>query len=420
MKIAFKTLGCRLNQYETDALAAQFAENGYEISENEDGAEVVVVNTCTVTNQSNQKSRNIISRVTKSNAKAKIIITGCMTVSHKEQLKERFPQAFIIDNDDKSAIFYGVDSLLKSGSYKLSGIDHDLFSYTSFTEVFHTRSLIKIQDGCNNFCSFCIVPFVRGRAVSRPSEKVLKNVHEVIEKGAKEIVITGVNISRYSHNGMTFSDLLEKILNIDGDFRVRISSLEPDKIDEKFFSLIGHPRLTPHLHLCLQSGSDNVLTQMRRMYSVSEFLSIVEKVRIKDASFNITTDIIVGFPGETDEDFEKTIQVAKLVCFGHIHIFKYSVRQGTKAQKMNNHIPERIKSERSKIMHKLAAELTAKYRKPFNNTIQRILVEKWENGFASGYNEYYVPMIFETDNKQCNRFEVVKARVKDFDTDYSS
>ena len=332
-----------------------------------------------------------------------------MSVSHKEQLTEKFPNAIIIDNNNKSAIFQGVDSLLKTGSINLSGIDHDLFSYRSFTEMFHTRSLIKIQDGCDNFCSYCIVPFVRGRAVSRPVEKIMDNVQEVINKGANEIVITGVNISRYSYEGLNFSSLLEKILNIEGDFRVRISSVEPDKIDDHFFSLINHSRFAPHLHLCLQSGSDKILSQMRRMYSVSQFLSIIAKIRGLDPLFNFTTDVIVGFPGETDDDFEATMKVAKQIGFGHIHIFKYSIRQGTKAQRMDNQIPDKIKTERSKIMHELSAELTANYRKPFDNTIQRILVEKWDKGFASGYNDYYVPMMFETDNKRTNRFEVVRA-----------
>ena len=415
MRIAFKTLGCRLNQYEIDALASQFRESGYEVSENEEDADAIVINTCTVTNQSNQKSRNIISRVSRNNTQAKLIITGCMAVSHKEQLHEKFPDAFIIDNNRKSAIFHSIDSLLKTGSIQLSGINYDLFSYKSFTEMFHTRSLVKIQDGCDNFCTYCIIPFVRGRAISRPADDIMNNIREVVEKGAKEIVITGVNISRYNHDGVTFSMLMENILNIDGDFRVRISSVEPDRIDDRFYSLIGHSRLAPHLHLCLQSGSDNILSKMRRMYSVDEFTSIIEKVRSKDPLFNFTTDVIVGFPGETDEDFNASLDLVRRIGFGHIHIFKYSVRQGTRAQRMPEHIPDKIKSERSKIMHELASELTAKYRANFDNTIQRILVEQWDNRIALGYNDYYVPMQFETANSQRNRFESVKANVRDFE-----
>jgi len=415
MKVAFKTLGCRLNQYETDALAAQFSGNGYEVSEQEEGADVVVVNTCTVTNQSNQKSRYVISHAGRINPGAKMVITGCMAESHAEQLQKKFPKATVINNKGKSGIFHSVDSLIKTGNADLSDKDYDLFSYQSFTEMFHTRSLIKIQDGCDNFCTFCIIPFVRGRAISRPVEQVLQNIREVVAKGAKEIVLTGVNISRYESDGVKFSGLVEKILNLEGDFRVRISSIEPDRFDDHFFTLIGHPKLAPHLHLCLQSGSERILLQMRRMYTVKDFLEIVDRVRAVDPIFNFTTDVIVGFPGETEEEFEETMAVARKVGFGHMHIFKYSVRQNTRAQRMADHIPDKVKTERSKRMHALAEELTASYRASFDNTEQRILVEKWTDGMASGYNDYFVPMQFASANKKRNRFEVVQARVKDFE-----
>ncbi len=415
MKVVFKTLGCRLNQYETDALAAQFQKNGYKVSDKEDDADVVVVNTCTVTNQSNQKSRHVISHAGRANPSARMIITGCMTESHTDQLQKKFPEATIINNQGKSGIFHSVDSLIKTGSADLSNKDYDLFSYQSFTEMFHTRSLIKIQDGCDNFCTFCIIPFVRGRAVSRPLNQVLDNVRDVVSKGAKEIVLTGVNISRYDSEGVKFSGLLDQILNVEGDFRVRISSIEPDRFDDHFFTLIGHPKLAPHLHLCLQSGSDRVLLQMRRMYTVKDFLGIVDRVRAKDPTFNFTTDVIVGFPGETDEEFEETMEIARKVGFGHMHIFKYSVRKDTRAERMPNHIPDKIKTQRSQRMHALAAEIQNNYRSSFDDTIQRVLVEKWEEGRASGYNDYYVPMEFESDNKKRNRFEMVQARVKDFE-----
>lgn len=414
MKVAFRTLGCRLNQYEMDALAAQFKDNGYEVSEQGHNADIVVVNTCTVTNQSNQKSRQAISHATRVNPGARMIITGCMTESHAGQLQQKFPNATIINNKAKSAIFHSVDSLLKGGSPVLSDKDFDLFSYQSFTEMFHTRSLVKIQDGCDNFCTFCIIPFVRGRAISRPSEKVLENVRDVVAKGAKEIVLTGVNISRYNHEGLGFSGLLEQILDVEGDFRVRISSIEPDRFNDHFFSLVGHPKLAPHLHLCLQSGSDRILLQMRRMYSVKDYMKIVENVRKKDPLFNFTTDVIVGFPGETEQEFADTMKLSKEVGFGHMHIFKYSVRQNTRAARMPEQVNEKIKTERSRRMHELAAKLQKDYRATFDNTEQRILVEKWENGMASGYNGYYVPMQFASENKKRNRFETVLARVKDF------
>lgn len=417
VKVAFKTLGCRLNQYEMDALATTFSDNGYEVSQNEEGADVIVVNTCTVTNQSNHKSRYVISHASRVNPTAAMVITGCMTESHAEQLKSKFPKAIIINNKAKSGIFHSVDSLMKTGRAELSDKDFDLFSYQSFTEMFHTRSLVKIQDGCDNFCTYCIIPFVRGRAISRPLSQVIKNVQEVVAQGAKEVVLTGVNISRYDSDGVKFSGLLKEILDVEGDFRVRISSIEPDSFDDQFFELIGHPKLAPHLHLCLQSGSNRILLKMRRMYTVSEFLNIVNRVRAKDANFNFTTDIIVGFPGETEEDFQQSMDVAKQVGFGHMHIFKYSVRQGTRAERMPDQLSDSIKTERSKRMHQLAGELQIAYRSKFDHTIQRILVEKWKNGKASGYNDYYVPMEFETSNQSKNRFEQVLASVVNTDDD---
>ena len=415
MKVAFKTLGCRLNQYEMDALAAQFKENGYSVTEQEEGADVVVVNTCTVTNQSNHKSRYVINHATRCNPNARMVITGCMTESHTDQLQKKYPDALIIDNKGKSGIFHSVDSLLKTGKADLSNKDFDLFSYQSFTEMFHTRSLIKIQDGCDNFCTYCIIPFVRGRGISRSVDQILNNIKEVIDKGAKEIVLTGVNISRYNSQGTLFSGLLDKILNLEGDFRVRISSIEPDRFDDHFFSLIGHPKLAPHLHLCLQSGSERILLQMRRMYTVKDFLAIVDRVREKDPMFNFTTDVIVGFPGETETDFEDTMNVARRVGFGHMHIFKYSVREGTRAQRIPDQIPDKIKTERSKRMHVLAEELQKAYRAPFDNTVQRVLIEKWQGGVASGYNDYYVPMELASEDKTRNRFVIEKVRVKDFE-----
>lgn len=417
VKIAFKTLGCRLNQYEADALASHFSDNGYQVSEQEEGADVVVVNTCTVTNQSNQKSRHAISHAGRLNPAATLVITGCMTESHAGQLSQKFPSAIIINNKGKSGIFQSVDSYLKTGKAELSEKDYDLFNYKSFTEMFHTRSLVKIQDGCDNFCTFCIIPRVRGRATSRPVGSILENVSEVITKGAKEVVLTGVNISRYDSEGVKFSQLLGRILDLEGDFRVRVSSIEPDGFNNHFFSLVGHPKLAPHLHLCLQSGSDRILKQMRRMYTVNDFLEIVNRVRAIDPLFNFTTDVLVGFPGETEAEFEETLHLSKQVGFGQMHVFKYSARQGTAAQRMPDQLPDKIKSDRGKRARLLAEELSASYRASFNNTLQRVLVEQWQDGIASGYNDYYVPVQFPSTNKKRNRFEMVKAQVKEMESE---
>ncbi|MBN2166284.1 MAG: tRNA (N(6)-L-threonylcarbamoyladenosine(37)-C(2))-methylthiotransferase MtaB [Marinilabiliaceae bacterium] len=408
MKVAFKTLGCRLNQYETDSLAAQFQNNGYVVSESELDADIIVVNTCTVTNQSNHKSRNVISHAHKVNPDAKLFITGCMTVSHKDQICEKFPSAYIIDNEHKSAIFHAVDSVVKTGEMNVDSESYDLFSYQSSFDMFHTRSLIKIQDGCDNFCTYCIIPMVRGRAISRPIVDIIENIKYVLSKGAKEIVLTGVNISRYYYEGVNFSGLLEQILNIDGNFRVRISSIEPDRFDSRFSELVKHPKLAPHLHICLQSGSDNILLQMKRMYSVRDFINIVESVRKQNPLFNFTTDVIVGFPGETDEDFGNTVSISKEIGFGHMHIFKYSVRQNTRAQRMSNHVSDTIKTVRSKQLHDIAEELKKNYFSSLIGVPQQLLVEKVNDCFATGYSEYFVPLVLNSNDNKRNSFVNVK------------
>ncbi len=390
-KIIFKTLGCRLNQFETDALAKRFELNGYEVAESGTDADVLVVNTCTVTNQSNQKSRTAINQLQRKNRNAKLFITGCMAVSHKAELEQLFPLAHVVDNKQKSAIYHKVDSILKGTDEIPLNETADLFSYESVTELFHTRSMVKIQDGCDNFCTFCIIPFVRGRATSRPPQQIISNVQDLVAKGAKEIVLTGVNIGRYSIDGLNFSALVEQILEVEGDFRVRISSIEPDGFDERFFKLVHHPKMTPHLHLCLQSGSDRVLLQMRRMYTTQVFRETVERIRLVNPLFNFTTDVIVGFPGESDDDFTQTLDFCRTMQFGHIHIFKYSDRNDTRASRMSDKVSGKVMKLRSQQLHELAENLKREYRLQLLNVPQTVLVEKSNNGLATGYSEFFVP-----------------------------
>jgi threonylcarbamoyladenosine tRNA methylthiotransferase MtaB len=268
--------------------------------------------------------------------------------------------------------------------------------------------MIKIQDGCDNFCTFCIIPKVRGRATSRPVDEILDNIRQVIEFGYKEVVLTGVNIGRYNFEGTNFEDLVEQILELPGDFRLRISSIEPEGFGEKLFNLFAHPKLTPHLHLCLQSGSDKILLKMRRMYSLKGFMDIVQKVRSRYPDFNFTTDIIVGFPDESDEDFKQTIDVSREIGFGHIHTFKYSVRKGTRAERMPEQIAERVKTDRSEILRKLAEEETRKYRTSMLGKVQVVLVEKITAGMAQGYGENYIPVKFPAHGINTNEFVKVK------------
>ncbi|MCK5462048.1 MAG: MiaB/RimO family radical SAM methylthiotransferase, partial [Bacteroidales bacterium] len=249
---------------------------------------------------------------------------------------------------------------------------------------------------------FCIVPSVRGRAISRPFEKIRENILKVLDFGYREIVLTGVNIGRYDHNGTNFESLVEKILNIPGDFRVRISSIEPDGYGDRFIELFQHPKLMPHLHLCLQSGSDAILLRMRRMYPYSAFRSIVDKIRDSYPDFNLSTDIIVGFPGETPEDFQSTCYAVRDIGFSHIHTFKYSRRKGTRADRMPDQVPEMVKSERSEVIRRIGEENKRQYRSSLIGTIEQVLVEKTGQGTARGYGEHYVPISFPSGQAEKN------------------
>ncbi len=415
-KIAFKTLGCRLNQYETDALASTFSSNNYNVVDYEDQADVYVVNTCTVTKQSDTKSRNIIRQATRKNEDALMVVTGCMVNNHREKLEESLGNVtYFVENEEKSQIYGLIDAHFKGEVFHPKKDATNLFSYEAAKDTFHTRSMIKIQDGCDNFCTFCIIPSVRGRATSRPTEEILENIKHVVGFGFKEIVLTGVNIGRYEHEGLKFDDLVEQVLELPGDFRVRISSIEPEGFTPKLYKLFNHPKLTPHLHLCIQSGSDKTLLKMRRMYTVDEFRTIVTDIRKEIPDFNFTTDVIVGFPGESEEDFQETIDVVQEIGFSHIHTFKYSLREGTRAARMPEHIPDKVKSARSEVIRELTEDNKLKYRKSFIEKQQRVLVEKIDDqGFAHGYGEHYLPVKFAGDDLKKNEFyQVDLKRVED-------
>ena len=325
-KVNFKTLGCRLNQYETDALVTQFHQSGYKVVDYSEVADITVINTCTVTNQSDQKSRNIINHAARKNRGGLVVVTGCMANNHKEQLEANEKITYVVDNERKSQIVSLVDSHFKGEVLHPDSLGGDVFGFETVDQSLHTRTSIKIQDGCDNFCTYCIVPSVRGRAVSRSIGKILENVKRVVDNGFKEIVITGVNIGRYEYEQYSIEKAIEKIVELPGDFRVRISSLEPDGFGPDFHRLFQHPKMAPHLHLCLQSGSDPILLKMRRMYTTRSFIEMIETFRKEMPDFNFTTDVIVGFPGESEHDFLQTVNLVREVRFSHIHTFRYSRR----------------------------------------------------------------------------------------------
>ena len=403
--ISFKTLGCRVNLYETDALASRFKAAGYAIAEGDSAADVFVVNTCTVTNTSDQKCRQAIRQIRRKHPEALIAVTGCMVNHRKEELLQSGMADYVIDNERKAALFDIIDEHFKNGHSDPEGYDRDLFSYRPAFDTFHTRSLVKIHDGCNNFCSYCIIPMVRGRATSRPADDIYNNVREVVGHGFKEIVLTGVNMGRYQFENIGFEQLVEHILDIDGDFRVRVSSIEPDQFSDRFLGLFQHPKLAPHMHICLQSGSDDTLKRMNRHYTADQFRDMCQRIKTFRPDFNLTTDIIVGFPGETEQTFKESCDFAKEIGFSHIHTFKYSVRTGTKAAAMPDQIPEKVKAERSEVMRRISLENKLKYFKMMQGRSQRMLIERIDSkGVARGYGENYIPVLLKDPSAEKNTF----------------
>jgi threonylcarbamoyladenosine tRNA methylthiotransferase MtaB len=425
-KIAFQTLGCKLNQFETDSLASEFKKQGYTLVDFNEKADIYVINTCTVTNKADRKSRNIINRALKmhgaetgiqfsevetktiespgfreqSNLQDKaglVVVTGCYVNSHREAL-EADGRTFVVPNEEKRHLFSLVDAHSKGEIYHPQS--SDLFEYSIADPIYHTRAMVKIQDGCDNFCTFCIIPFVRGTAQSRPKEAILQNINESLDAGYKEIVLTGVNMGRYSQTETDFTALVKAILEIPREFRLRISSLEPEGLGTDFIQLLKHPKMMPHLHLCLQSGSERVLLNMRRQYTAKEYMNFVHKVRKEIPDFNFTTDIIVGFPGETEEDHQESMQRSKDAGFGHIHTFPYSRRAGTRADRMPNQVSTHSKKERVEDILALSAELKQQYRESFVGRKQNLLVEKVvenkkEKGEffeLHGLGEHYLPI----------------------------
>lgn len=418
-KIAFKTLGCRVNLFETDALASRFKAGDYEVVSGEGEVDIFVVNTCTVTNQSDQKCRQAIHQIRRKHPEALMVVTGCMVNHRKEELIQSGIADYVIDNERKAAIFDIVEEHYQKGHSDPEGYDRDLFSYQPAFDTFHTRSLIKIHDGCNNFCSYCIIPMVRGRSTSRPAEDIYRNIREVIGHGFKEVVLTGVNMGRYHDGDTDFETLVEHIINIIGDFRVRVSSIEPDQFSDRFLQLFQHEKLAPHMHICLQSGSEDTLKRMHRFYSAEQFREMYGRIKTFRPDFNLTTDIIVGFPGETEATFQESCDFAREIGFSHIHTFKYSKRTGTKAAAMPDQVPETEKSRRSEIMRKISLENKLKYYEQMKGRTQRLLIERIDaRGLARGYGENYIPIQFQANGLKKNTFvEVVLEEILNKDNE---
>lgn len=398
MKVAIYTLGCKVNLYESEVIMNSFKKSGYEIVDFEDEADIVIINTCTVTNTSDKKSRNIIRQAVKKHENAVIVVMGCYSQVRSADIKEIDGVDIIIGNTKKSKVVSLVEEYLKN---KKSITEIDNIMHTDFeameldTFETRTRAFVKIQDGCNNFCSYCIIPYSRGNIRSKEKDDVVSEVKCLVKNGYKEVVLTGIHTGHYGKDkyDYDFSDLLSELCKIDNLKRIRISSIEITELDSKFIDVLKNNKvIVNHMHIPLQSGCDKTLKEMNRKYDTKYYLDKINLIRSIRPNISITTDLIVGFPNETEEDFNNTLSFLRKVKFSKIHVFPYSRRKGTKADLMDNQIDEQTKHKRVKEVLKLSEELEIEYMNKFINTDVLVLIEKYENGIISGHTENYIPV----------------------------
>ena len=391
MKVKAVTLGCKVNAYESEYILSSFKDRGYEITN--DIADIYIVNTCSVTNTSDAKSRKVINRLIRENPNSIIVVMGCMIEANKDM--EIPGVSLIIGNKDKNKVVDLVENYLKDKQVRK--ILYDNFDDT-FEDMFitnmtsHTRAFVKIQDGCENFCSYCIIPYTRGKQRSKDPDLVIKEIETLVSNGYKEIVLTGIHTGHYGSDlQTTFPDLLKRIVKINGLERLRISSIEITELNDEFFEVLkANPIIVSHLHIPLQAGSDTVLQAMNRKYLTNYFESKVKKIREIRPDISLTTDVIVGFPGETEEEFQETLDFVSKIKFTKVHVFPYSRRKGTKADIMPNQIPENIKKERVKRLIDLSNKLEKEYLDLFLNKEVEVLIEEEYPDYSLGHTGNYL------------------------------
>ena len=397
-KIAFYTLGCKVNQYETNAMEQKFIESGYETVDFNEKSDIYIVNTCTVTNMSDRKSRQILRRAKMKNPNSIVVAVGCYAQIAKEKLEEIEEIDLILGNNEKKDIVSYIENYINSKYNKIHLEDvlhqNEYLDFGSVTYSEKTRAVIKIQDGCDRFCSYCIIPYARGKIRSRKMENIIKEVEDIAKKGIKEVVITGIHIASYGKDfkgKIKLIDLLENINKIDGIDRTRLTSLETTIIEEEFVTRIKKlKKICHHFHLSLQSGCDETLKRMNRRYTIEQFEKCVLLLRNTYNDVILTTDIIVGFPGETEEEFNITYRFLENIKFYKIHVFKYSVRNGTKAAKMDNQIPENIKEIRSRKLIELSLKQQIEYNESYIEKKVNVLFEDKDGEYFQGHTDNYI------------------------------
>lgn len=432
--VSFYTLGCKVNQYETNAMEQQFIKNNYEIVENTQKADIYVINTCTVTNMAERKSRQMLRRVKEINPSAVLVVCGCYAQVAKNEL-EQIPEIdIILGINEKNEIVQIVENYIekmaeqdkRSQEAEIDDVSKQK-EFLDFGDVTYTeknRAVVKVQDGCNMFCSYCIIPYARGRIRSRKIESVVSEIEKIAKEEIKEVVITGIHVASYGKDfdnentskKIRLIDLLEAINKIDGIDRIRLSSLEPTIVDEEFATRLSKlDKICDHFHLSLQSGCDETLKRMNRKYTTQIYRDAVATLRKYYPEASFTTDVIVGFPGETDEEFAKTYEFLKEIDFYRLHVFKYSPRRGTVAEKMPNQIDGNKKEERSNKLIELSNSTENKHNQSYIGKTVKVLFEEFEDGFFKGHTTNYMMVKVAGEEEKSDKFvnKILDVKIKE-------
>lgn len=404
MKVLFKTLGCKVNRYDTETLRELFAcSDILSVNEGEDIPDIVVVNSCTVTAESDRKTRQTVRKMRRQYPAAVIAVTGCMPQARPEKAKSLTDADIIIGNALNSELPALVKKFMKQRDKIVESKPHrpheKISPLSSHSFEGRTRAFVKIEDGCNRFCSYCIVPYARGRVRSKPPQRITEELTAFAAAGYKEAVIAGINLSAYGSDiGLTLPDGV-KAADVEGIERLRLGSLEPDQLTpEVLDGLKSVKKLCGQFHLSLQSGSDSVLKRMNRKYDTALYRRIISDIRARFENCSVTTDIMTGFPGETEEEFNETLDFVKEIGFSKVHIFCYSRREGTPAAQMENQVDEQVKTARSKALSKVAEKCAKDFFAAQVGRIENVLFEQQKDGFFEGYTENYTPVKVKAEN----------------------
>lgn len=410
------TLGCKVNQYESQAMREDLLRNGFELAKPDSPADITVVNSCTVTAVSDAKNRKLINKIRRENPDTIIVLTGCMPQAFPEK-QENFENCDIVLGNAKRAelipaIYKYIDTHMKNIFITEHPAKNEKFEDLSISSLGeHTRAFVKIEDGCNRFCSYCIIPYARGRVRSKSLESLKAEVQRIANNGYKEVVLVGINLSAYGQDeGFNLADAVDCVCAQEGIERVRLGSVEPEQMDEPMIKrLAAQPKFCPQFHLSLQSGCDSTLKSMNRHYDTADYSKIVSDIRKTFDNSSITTDVMVGFAGETEEDFKSSMDFVRQTGFAKVHVFPYSRRKGTAADKAPNHVAPNIKEERAKRMGELVAKSRAEFLNTQTGRAEEVLIERLRHGCLEGYTKNYTPVhIFSDNDNLCGQIVNVK------------